>query len=90
MQATTTAGMGIIPLKPSVDEQEWVDAAQMINSSITTGLESVSTAIGGLIGDLATGGDAWENFSNSAVSAFGDMAIAIGKMAISTGIALVQ
>lgn len=87
VQATTTAGMGIIPLKPSVDEQEWVDAAQMINSAITTGLESVSTAIGGLIGDLATGGDAWENFSNSAVSAFGDMAIAIGKMAISTGIA---
>ena len=80
VQATTTAGMGIIPLKPSVDEQEWVDAAQMINSAITTGLESVSTAIGGLIGDLATGGDAWENFSNSAVSAF-------GKMAISTGIA---
>lgn len=87
VQATTTAGMGIIPLKPSVDEQEWVDAAQMINSAITTGLESVSTAIGGLIGDLATGGDAWENFSDSAVSAFGDMAIAIGKMAISTGIA---
>ena len=87
VQATTTAGMGIIPLKPSVDEQEWVDAAQIINSAINTGLESVSTAIGGLIGDLATGGDAWQNFSNSAVSAFGDMAIAIGKMAISTGIA---
>lgn len=87
VKATTTAGMGIIPLKPSVDEQEWVDAAQIINSAINTGLESVSTAIGGLIGDLATGGDAWQNFSNSAVSAFGDMAIAIGKMAISTGIA---
>jgi hypothetical protein len=34
-----------------------------------------------------TGGDAWGNFANSAMSAFGDMAMSIGRMAISTGVA---
>jgi hypothetical protein len=44
-------------------------------------------AVGELIGDLATGGDAWGNFANTAISAFGDMAISVGRMAIQTGVA---
>ena len=43
--------------------------------------------IGDLVGTLAGGGDAWGDFKNAALSAFGDMAIAIGKIAISAGLA---
>ena len=49
--------------------------------------ESVGSALGTLLGDLATGGNAWGNFANAALSAFGDMAVSIGKIAISTGLA---
>ena len=44
-------------------------------------------SIGQLIGDLATGGDAWSNFGNIALSSMGDMAIAVGKIAIEAGLA---
>ncbi|MBO7681791.1 MAG: hypothetical protein J6T17_03440, partial [Clostridia bacterium] len=33
------------------------------------------------------GGDAWGDFKNAALAAFGDMAIAVGKIAIATGLA---
>jgi hypothetical protein len=49
---------------------------------------SVSESIGNLIGDLVTGGDSWSNFANSAMAAFGDMAIAVGKVAIKTGVGM--
>ena len=43
--------------------------------------------MGALVGDLVTGGDAFGNFKNAALSTMGDMAIAVGKIAISTGLA---
>lgn len=43
-------------------------------------------ALGALVGDLATGGDAVGNFANTALSAFGDMAVQVGKMMIEFGI----
>ena len=46
----------------------------------------MSAALGGLIGDLMTGGDAWGNFKTAAISALGDMAIAIGKIFMEAGI----
>ena len=76
-----------ILLHPTVDNQEVIDLSKDIASLVEQGTESAATSIGALIGDLATGGDAWGNFANAAVSSFGDMAIAVGKMAISTGTA---
>ena len=54
---------------------------------LISAFESIGSALGGLIGDLITGEDAWGNFGNAALSAFGDMATSIGKMAISIGVA---
>lgn len=76
-----------ILLHPEIDEKEVTDISKELASLVEQGVTSVSESIGSLIGDLATGGDAWSNFTNSAVSAFGDMAISVGKMAVSTGVA---
>ena len=67
--------------------EDMVDLSDEVTSIITSTFDSIGTSLGGLIGDLATGGDAWSNFSSTAISAFGDMAISVGKMAISTGTA---
>lgn len=73
-----------IKVKPKLDESATVE----LTNEITALAASLSSAIGGLIGDLATGGDAWGNFKNAALSAFADMAIAVGKLTISTGVAM--
>ena len=74
-------------IHPKYDAREITDISKEMASLVEMGVASVSESIGGLIGDLATGGEAWKNFSSSALSAFGDMAIAVGKMAIATGTA---
>ena len=61
--------------------------SQAVTSTIQSLATTTAEAIGQLVGDLATGGNAWENFANTALSSFGDMAISIGKMAIETGVA---
>lgn len=63
------------------------DLTDELNSVLNDLANSTGEAIGVLIGDLITGGDAWGNFANAALSAFGDMAVSIGKMAIATGVA---
>lgn len=84
--AAPDAGIAV-PVTPVLDTDSIVDISNELQSVLTSAFESIGTSLGGLIGDLATGGDAWNNFTNSAISAFGDMAISIGKMAISTGVA---
>ena len=69
------------------DKNELIDITNDIKSTVADAAMSVGTIIGDLVGDLATGGDAWGNFANSAMTAFADMAIAVGKIAISTGAA---
>lgn len=64
-----------------------IDISQQVQSALNGLASSMSAAIGGLVGDLVTGGDAWGNFSNAALSAFGDMATSIGKIAIECGVA---
>lgn len=67
------------------------ESIQNITSEVTSLLESTVTRtseiIGNLAGTLANGGNAWGDFKNAALSAFGDMAIAIGKIAIKAGMA---
>ena len=74
-------------IHPKYDPKEITDISKELASLVEMGVESVAESIGGLIGDLATGGDAWQNFANTALSAFGDMAVSVGKMAIATGTA---
>lgn len=76
-----------VPVVPELDNTAIIDITNELQSVLTSAFDSIGTSLGGLIGDLATGGDAWSNFSSTAISAFGDMAISVGKMAISTGTA---
>lgn len=85
-EAMTLPGISV-PVTPVLDTTAAIDLSQELESIMTSSFENIGMSIGNLVGDLATGGDAWSNFANTAISAFGDMAIAVGKMAISTGAA---
>ena len=86
--AEALAETGIaIPITPELDMSGVVDITNELQSVMTSAFDMIGVSLGELIGDLATGGDAWGNFANTAIGAFGDMAISIGKMAISTGVA---
>ena len=84
----TTLQIGAI-IKPTYDPKEIIDISREMATLVEQGVASVSESIGSLIGDLSTGGDAWRNFSSGALSAFGDMAVSVGKMAIATGVATI-
>lgn len=79
--------IGLDPEDLTAIREDMKDISSELESILTSTFDNIGTALGGLIGDLATGGDAWSNFSSAAISAFGDMAISVGKMAISTGVA---
>lgn len=85
-EALTTPGIAV-PVVPQLEESSVIDLTNELQSMVSSSFETIGVSIGELVGDLATGGDAWSNFANTAVSAFGDMAIAVGKLAISTGTA---
>ena len=69
------------------DTQKIQDITNEVTSLLQSGVARTGEIIGNLIGTLAGGGDAWGDFKNAALSAFGDLAIAIGKIAIQAGIA---
>lgn len=77
----------IVPVKAELDTQQVIDVTNELQSIVTSSFENIGVSLGNLLGDLITGEDAWGNFANSAISAFGDMAIAVGRMAVSTGVA---
>ena len=77
-----TIGIGF-----EADTQKIQDISNEVNSLIQSGVTKSAELIGNLVGTLAGGGDAWGDFKNAALSAFGDMAIAVGKIAISAGLA---
>ena len=85
-EALTKTGLAI-PITPELDMSGVVDITNELQSVMTSALDTIGVSIGELIGDLATGGDAWGNFANTAIGAFGDMAISVGRMAIQTGVA---
>lgn len=76
-----------LEIEIGVSKGQLHDLSQQLTSWMSSTAEALSSVLGGLIGDLITGGDAWGNFANAALSAFGDMATAVGKIAIETGIA---
>lgn len=69
------------------DAKNVQDISNEITSLLESGISRTSEIIGNLVGTLAGGGDAWGDFKNAALSAFGDMAIAVGKIAIAAGLA---
>ena len=83
------ADMGEITLYVGfkTDTQKVQDITNEVTNLLQSGVARTGEIIGNLIGTLAGGGDAWGDFKNAALSAFGDMAIAIGKIAISAGLA---
>ena len=87
-QLTTAIGGNLfLEVGIQIDKKAEYDLTNQVNSIVTGLAESMSSAIGGLVGDLMTGGDAWGNFTNAALSAMGDMATAVGKIAIECGVA---
>lgn len=76
-----------IAVRPELDVQSAIDVSEELQQIMTSSFETIGVAIGGLIGDLATGGDAWANFADVAISAFADLATFVGKTAIATGTA---
>ena len=70
-----------------IDKSSLTDISNQLQSTVSQLAAGLGDAIGGLVGDLMTGGDAWGNFSNAALSAFGTMATSVGKIAIECGVA---
>ena len=71
----------------TTDTEKIQDITNEVNNLLQSGVARTGEIIGNLVGTLAAGGDAWGDFKNAAVSAFGDMAIAVGKIAVSAGVA---
>lgn len=84
--ALTESGIAV-PVTPVLDAESVIDITNELQSLLTSAIENMGASLGTLIGDLATGGDAWGNFSNAAMSALGDLAISLGKIAIQAGMA---
>ena len=76
-----------VPVKPVLDNKSITDISEQLTSVLQMLAEQTSSVVGELVGDLVTGGDAWGNFANAAISAFGQMAVTVGNMAIATGTA---
>jgi len=77
-----TIGIGF-----KADTEKIQDISNEVNSMLQSSVTKTAELIGNLVGSLAGGENAWGDFKNAALSAFGDMAIAVGKIAISAGIA---
>ena len=86
---TITAQLGdfTIGIGVKADTEKIHDITRELNSLLESSIVRTSEIIGNLVGTLAGGGDAWGDFKNAALSAFGDMAIAVGKIAIQVGLA---
>lgn len=69
------------------DTEKIHDMTNQVTSLMESSIARTGELIGNLVGTLAGGGDAWGDFKNAALAAFGDMAIAVGKIAISMGLA---
>ena len=71
------------------DTEKIQDLTNEVTSLVERAANRTGEILGNLVGNLVSGGDAWGDFKNAAVSAFGDMAIAIGKVAIAAGTAAI-
>lgn len=77
----------IVDIGFRADTSRIYDITNEVQSMMENFVDTTGNALGSLVGDLLSGGDAWGTFGNAALSAMGDMAQAVGKIAIKTGIA---
>lgn len=75
-----------VPVTPELDTSGVIDITNQLQSTLASTFGSIGASLGQMMADLATGGDVWVNFADAAISAFGDMAIAIGEVAIQAGV----
>lgn len=80
-------GSATFTVDVAVNADQIIDVTRQIESTVQALAESTGEVLGELAGNLVNGSGAWDTFKNSALSAFGDMAVSVGKMAISTGVA---
>lgn len=77
-----------------MNAEKWQSIAQNmangIKNAITSAAVEMSDAIGTLVGELVSGEGGWDNFANAALSAFGNMAQSIGKIAIEAGTSIIM
>jgi len=72
-----------------LDDSKLQNITDELNSLLQQIAVSTAESIGQLVGDLATGGDAWSNFSQTALTSLADMMQSVGKMAIQCGTAMI-
>lgn len=72
-----------------IDTESLHDISDQLNTMLEQVAVSTSETIGQLVGDLLTGGDAWNNFTTTALSSLADMMQQVGKMAIQCGTAMI-
>ena len=75
-----------VGIKPQ--EGALVDFTTELENGLVSMTSRTAEVMGNLIGTLASGGDAWGDFKNAALSSLGDMAIAVGKIAVKTGVGM--
>lgn len=72
-----------------IDTESLHNISDQLNTMLEQVAVSTSETIGQLVGDLMTGGDAWNNFTTTALSSLADMMQQVGKMAIQCGTAMI-
>lgn len=94
-QYTNFFSMGIGPVKlrfmtEDLDKAKAkiIDISKEIENTIKSGITGMAEAVGDMLAAFTNGEKGWKAFASSALSALGDMAIGVGKIAIETGVAM--
>lgn len=74
---------------PRVDTAATQKAIIELADVIESGVAGMSDALGGLIGDLINGQDAWGNFAQAGISVVADMLATVGKAFIAEGVGVI-
>ena len=86
--AMNTPGISVpVKMEPTYDTKALVATAEEMASLVSSAFSSMAESLGGLIGDLINGQNAWDNFGASAISSLADLAISFGKVTLASGIA---
>lgn len=78
-----------VPVVPEVDIEQAQKAVVQLTSVFESGIAGISEAIGGLIGDLINGEDAWQGFAQAGISVVADMLATVGKAFIAEGVGVI-
>lgn len=74
---------------PKVDTDAAKAAVVELSDIIENGVVGMSEALGGLIGDLINGENAWGNFAQAGISVVADMLSTVGKAFIAEGVGVI-